>query len=166
VKEFLYTLAVHRVLPVVEVETFVRQHRERGALLEEVVRGVMHDVWEELSVARWGEVERLFFHDPGAELLRWCVRFRLEEGVTPEFWRFLEVLEQQDSRSYRWWVSLLVGAMECLDRRRLSEERRAELRVFLEKLLGCEESWSWMKERLQRLADVYAFQSETPIEGL
>jgi len=81
VREFLYALAVHRVLPV-------------------------------------REVERLFFHDPGVDLLRWCVRFRLEEGVKPAFWEFLAALEQQDSRSYRWWVGLLVGALERVDWRR------------------------------------------------
>ena len=156
VQEFLLTLADLGVLPAGEVSTLLRQHQERGRLLEVMVWGVASAFWDEPSVARWQQVEPLFSRFPeAADQLQRCLRFRLEEGPTPEFWRFVEALRQHGGLLYGRWLQCFLKAIEGLEPGRLAPGTWPELAAFLEQELASEGTPTWLQEPIRRLLEAH-----------
>jgi len=154
VQEFLHTLSAARVLPPADVYTMLRQHEERGQFLQEILRGMAEDFWESPSVERWEEVQRLFYHAPiSHKWFQQFVGFRLEMGTHPKFWSFLDTLRQEGRPHYPGWLHLLLEAVEGLEKRRLSQAVRADVRAALERALQSHTLPSWQEERIRSVLE-------------
>jgi hypothetical protein len=102
----MHTLAGARALPPTDVYTMLRQHEERGRFLQEILRGLAEDFWRAPSIARWDELQRLFYHAPASQnWLRQFVRVQLEMGAHRKFLDFLHTLAQQGLPQYLTWLS-------------------------------------------------------------